>query len=284
MAMEAPAAMPQSAVPIEEMGEMEMAMGDEGTSVLGISNYDANLNSAAMQIERLIIRNGNISVVVEDTQDVRQQIQALVADMAGTGAFVVSSQEFGGSNDLPAIHMVIRVPSTEFDETMEWLASTAVEGTNPSRNETADDVTEEFVDLNARLESMEAARDRLLEIMENAETTEDLLQAEQQLTIREAEIESIHGRLQYLQQSAALSLIDINLQPYILNQPIKTGWRPAETVRSAYESLIESVQGMVDFLIFSVIAILPWLLIFGLIIYLVYRFIWKRFRVRSQAE
>lgn len=274
MAMEAPAAMP-----MEEMAEMEM--GGEGADVLAYSNFDANVNPVAVQVDRLIIRNGSITVVVEDPTDVRQQIQDLVAEMADQGAFVVSSQEFGEANDLPYIHMNIRVPSTEFASTMDWLASTAVEGTNPNRSETADDVTEEYVDLSARLESMEAARDRLLEIMENAETTEDLLQAEQQLTIREAEIESIQGRLQYLQQSAALSLIDINLQPYILNQPIETGWKPAETVRSATESLINSAQGMVDFLIFSVIAILPWLLIFGLIIYLVYRFIWKRFRARS---
>lgn len=229
-------------------------------------------------VERLIIRNGSITVVVEDPTEVRQQIQDLVADMAGEGAFVVSSQEFGGANDLPKIHMIIRVPATEFEATMAWLADTAVPGSNPSRSETADDVTEEFVDLSARLESMEAARDRLLEIMQNAETTEELLQAENQLTIREAEIEGIQGRLQYLQQSAALSLIDIYLEPYILNQPLENDWRPAETVRTAYESLIESAQGIVDFLIFSVIAILPWLIVFGLLIYLAYRFIWKRYR------
>ena len=69
-------------------------------------------------------------------------------------------------------------------------------------------------------ESLEAARQRLLEIMEEARNTEDLLQAEQQLTQREAEIESIKGRMQYLEQSARLSSIWIELQPHILSQPV----------------------------------------------------------------
>ena len=75
------------------------------------------------------------------------------------------------------------------------------------------------------------AFERLLEIMENAQTTEELLQAEYQLTQREAEIESIKGRMQYLSESARLSSISISLQPYILSQPVDSTWRPAESSR-----------------------------------------------------
>ena len=67
---------------------------------------------------------------------------------------------------------------------------------------------------------------------------EDLLEAEKQLTEREAEIESIKGRMQYLEQSARLSSIWIELQPYILNQPVGDEWRPAETVRRGVDALL----------------------------------------------
>jgi hypothetical protein len=158
----------------------------------------------AYAAERLIIRTGNISMVVEDTRAAQTTIEGMVEGMAGEGAFVVSSDEVGGTEgNQPYITMSIRVPATRFDQVMDRLAELAVNV--PSRNEASQDVTEEYVDLEARLESLEAARQRLLEIMQEARVTKDLLEAEQQLTQREAEIESLKGRMQYLEQSARLS-------------------------------------------------------------------------------
>ncbi len=214
------------------------------------------------QIERLIIRNGSITVTVEDTREAKRAIVQMVNEMAGEGAYVVSSNEYGGGADVsPYISMTIRVPAARFTEAMDRTAALAVEGTIPARSESGQDVTEEYVDLQARLESLEAARDRLLNIMANAQSTEELLQAEAQLTQREAEIESIKGRMQYLEQSAALSSINIELQPYILSQPVDTRWRPAETVREALDSLLRSLRGAGDFLIFVTIFCGPWLLV-----------------------
>jgi hypothetical protein len=239
-------------------------------------------NHLPESIERLVIRNGSISLVVEDTRAAQQSIQHMVAEMAGEGAFVVSSEEGGGiEGSSPYITMAIRVPATRFDEVMDRLAKMAVEVKN--RNESGQDVTEEYVDLQARLESLEAARQRLLKIMEDARTTDELLKAEGQLTQREAEIESIKGRVQYLTQSARLSSIQIELQPYILNQPVVGArWRPAETVRGAFDTLVDSLRNFGDFLIFFGIAILPWLLLLGLVIYGAVRFV--LWRVRAGRE
>jgi hypothetical protein len=234
-------------------------------------------------VERLVIRNGSISMVVEDIRAAQQSIQHMVAEMAGEGAFVVSSEEQGGiEGSSPYITMDIRVPATRFDEVMDRLAKLAVDVTN--RNESGQDVTEEYVDLQARLESLEAARQRLLKIMEDARTTDELLKAEGQLTQREAEIESIKGRVQYLTQSARLSSIHIELQPYILSQPVVGArWRPAETVRGAFEALVDSLRNFGDFLIFFGIAILPWLLLIGLMIYGVVRFVLWRVRLSRES-
>jgi hypothetical protein len=178
--------------------------------------------------------------------------------------------------------MSIRVPATRFDEVMDRLARLAVEVRN--RTQSGQDVTEEYVDLQARLESLEAARQRLLKIMEDARTTDDLLMAEGQLTQREAEIESIKGRVQYLTESARLSSIHIELQPYILSQPVVSArWRPAESVRGAFDTLVDSLRNFGDFLIFFSIAILPWLLLIGLVIYSAVRFVLWRVRVSRES-
>ena len=237
----------------------------------------------AYAAERLIIRTGNISMAVEDTLAVQATIEDMVEQMAAEGAFVVSAQEHGGiEGSQPYITISIRIPAARFSETMDRLADLAVNVN--SRNESAQDVTEEYVDLEARLESLESARQRLLEIMEEARNTKDLLEAEQQLTQREAEIESIKGRMQYLEQSARLSSIWIELQPYILSQPVGDEWRPAETGRRAIDTLLDGLRGFGDFAIFFAIAILPWLLVIGMVIFLIVALIRWRARVRRKKE
>ena len=238
---------------------------------------------AGVPDERLIIRNGSISMVVEDTRAAQQSVEEMVAEMAGEGAYVVSSEEYGGvEGGSPHVGMTIRVPATRFDEAMDRLADLAIEVT--SRTESGQDVTEEYVDLGTRLESLEAARERLLEIMQETRTTKDLLEAERQLTGREAQIESLKGRMQYLAQSAQLAGIRIELQPYILSQPVSARWRPAESARQAVETLVDSLRSLGDFLIFFVIAILPWAVVLGLAVYGIVRFVLWRVRVGREKR
>ena len=235
-----------------------------------------NEQSTSAISRRVIIREGYISLVVEDTQASKQAITEIVAEMEAEGAFVVASNEQGAVDDqMPTIYITIRVPSNRFDEVMERLAAMSVRVSQ--RREDAQDVTEEYVDLQARLESMEAARDRLREIMQEAETVEELLLAEQQLAEREAEIAAIQGRLKYLSQAAQLSKIEISLYPAASSQPIAPRWQPGETAREALEGLVKSAQGAVDIAIYFGIAILPWLIASGLVMYGAYH-VARRYR------
>ena len=232
--------------------------------------------------DRLIIRNGNLILTVDDTLDAQQEIAQIVTELAAEGAFIVSNSartNYGGQ--APYVDMVIRVPAEKFDEVMNRASELAVKVNE--RTESAQDVTAEYTDLDTRLAALEAARDRLMEIMKQSATTEELLMAEQQLTQREAEIESLKGQMKYLSESARLSSITISLHPYELSQPIDNTWRPAETVRRAFESFVDSLRGFADFMIVFVIAILPWLVVIGLIWWGVARILRKR-RARKQAE
>lgn len=265
LAMEAPA--------MDKAGEDEFYRAEQST---------ANAEPMAT-IDRLIIRNGDINIEVEDTRQARDKIEEIVLEMREQGAFVLSSTEHGSESDKnPYISMVIRIPADSFENVMDIIADMAV--VVNSRNEFAEDVTEEYFDLGNRLESMEAARERLLQIMENADTTEDLLVAEQQLTQRETEIESIKGRMQYLSESARLSRITISLQPYHLAQPIDTQWKPLETMREAIDDLIDGFQGFIEFLLYFSIAVLPWLAFFGLTIWLAVKFFRRRKAKKEEKE
>lgn len=236
---------------------------------------DTVSDATVLPEERMVVYQGNLTLVVSDPRAAQRSIERLVDGMAGEGAHIVSLEEHGGTEDrAPTIDVVLRVPADRFDESMNDLAQLALRVTG--RSQTGQDVTEEYVDLQARLQGLETARQRLLEIMASAETTEDLLTIEEHLTRRETEIEAIQGRMQYLAQSSQLARITVRLAPDSLVQPVSPGWRPAESVRDSTESLLDTLQEVADFLIYFVIVILPWLALAGLVVYGIVRFVLRR--------
>lgn len=268
--------------PAMDMPEEEMAEMDKAT-ISNSFNQDTIASNTTAVTERLIIREGNITVAVEDTVDVRDQIDEIVAEMAADGAYVVSSSESGrGENRQPYINMVIRIPVESFDRIMDQIAEMGVRV--DERFETAQDVTDEYVDVQGRIDALEISIERLQELMRDAAFTEDLLNAEEQLARREAELEALKGRLQYLSQSAALSRINIGIAPYELSEPIDSSWKPAETMRRAVENLLESLQDFADFMIVFAVSVLPWLVFFGLIIWGVVAIVRRRSSKKAQKS
>jgi hypothetical protein len=276
---------------VEEMPAEGEYFGDTGAGqkstapmAVEVTSQDMMASSdGAAVMERLIIREGNITVVVDDTIGTRAKINMIVAELAGQGAYVVNSSESGrGENRQPYVNMVIRVPVAQFSSVMEQIATMGIRV--DERYENSQDVTEEYVDLEGRIEAMEISIARLKELMRDADFTEDLLSAEEQLSRREAELEALQGRLNYLAQSAALSIININLTPYELSEPIDTSWKPAETFRHALENLLQSMQDFADFMINFGIAVLPWLAFLGLIIWGVVALVRRRNRRKETSS
>lgn len=287
MAYSSPAEEPMMEAAAEaEFFGADASFGDKAEAPIAAQMPGAGTTASsngAVVVERLIIREGNITIAVNSTVDTREKINDIVAELAGKGAYVVNASESGrGENRQPYINMVIRVPVAQFSSVMDQIAKMGVRV--DERYENAQDVTDEYVDLEGRIEAMEISIERLQELMRDADFTEDLLNAEEQLSRREAELEAYKGRLNYLAQSAALSLININLTPYELSEPIDTSWKPAETFRRAVEDLLMSMQDFADFMIYFGIGFLPWLVFFGLIIWGVVALVRRRRRKKASKS
>jgi Flp pilus assembly protein TadB len=125
----------------------------------------------------------------------------------------------------------------------------------------------------------------LLEFLEEAEDTEAALDVYAQLRQVQAEIEQVKGRIQYLEQSAALATVHLDITPDELAQPIQVGgWRPQGTLRNAFQSLIRVLQFLVDALIVIVVLVIPVLVAIALPIaglFLLVRAIVRRRRARK---
>jgi hypothetical protein len=114
---------------------------------------------------------------------------------------------------------------------------------------------------------------------------EEALAVNAELSRLEGEIESLKGRLQYLNQSATFSTITVNITPDELSQPLEVGgWRPTGVFRDAVEALVSALQGLATVVIWIVVVLLPLALIVLVPLGLVVTFVWRRLRRREAGE
>jgi PKD repeat protein len=167
----------------------------------GVSDYDESLIP-----ERMIVRTGEMALVVTDVLDTLEQIVELADRYDG---YVVSSNSWREGDSLVG-SISIRVDAANFDNAIRSLRNMAVEVNYEST--TSKDVTEEYVDLSAQLSNLELSEAQLRELMERAGTVEEILAVQRDLSDVRGEIERTKGRMQYLEQTSSTSLINVQLQ------------------------------------------------------------------------
>ena len=245
MASEAP-----SAPVAYEMMEKEVAMDSEGQRASSAVPDVGEMGNSA--IERLIIRNASLDIVVSDTDAVVDQVGALIDEFGG---YVVDSNRYQYQEGLRAT-VTLRVPVENLDEVLDRIRDMATEVRSESIS--GQDVTEEFVDLESRLRHLESTEQRLEVFLDDAEDTEAALAVYEQLRYVQADIEQVKGRMKYLEDSAAMSSVTVSITPDELAQPIQVGsWHPQGALRDALQSLIRVLQFLVDAFIYIIVLILP---------------------------
>lgn len=253
------------------------AIGNEEAHTSSAPTYGAADYSG---IERLIIRNASLNLVVPDTDAALDEINVLVDELGG---YVVESNMYQYQEGLQA-NVTLRVPAESLDVALAHIRSLATEVRHESIS--GQDVTEEYVDLKSRLRYLEATEARLLEFLEEAEDTEAALAVYENLQGIQADIEQVKGRMQYLEQSAAMATISLDITPDKLAQPIQVGgWHPEGTLRDAFQSLIRMLQFLVDAAIVIVVLVIPVLAVVALPIvglFLLVRAIVRRRRARRE--
>lgn len=169
--------------------------------------------SADQQVssDRMIVRNGNIALVVEDVPVAIEQITTMASGFTG---YVVSSNVFQDRERLFG-NISFRVPAERFDDAVRALRALAVDVT--SETSTSQDVTQEYTDLGSQLKNLEATEQQLLKILEKAETVKDILDVQRELSNTRGQIEQIKGRMQFLERTSATAIITVSLQQSKLN-------------------------------------------------------------------
>lgn len=216
--------------------------------------------------DRLIIKTGTLNILVEQVTEAAKTLQNLVE---AQGGFVVSSN-INDTGPSPSARVVVRIPSNTFDTVL-----VSAQGLGQVRSETVSgqDVTEEFVDLEAQLANYKATEEQFLTIMNRAEEIEDVLAVQRELTQVRGQIERIEGRMRYLQQSSSFSSLTVNLSTDPKEVPVideNDKWEPVVVIKDATRGLITLLVQVVTLVIWVAIYSPVWFVLI-LVAFMIYR-------------
>ncbi|MFW6149409.1 MAG: DUF4349 domain-containing protein [Atribacterota bacterium] len=214
--------------------------------------------------EKKIIKTGSLNIVVGEIDEAVNQITNIATGKQG---FVSSSNIYTRKDKSKYGTIVIRVPAEFFEQAMEEIKGI----TNTVKQESASgrDVTEEFVDLQARLKNLELKEEQYQKIMNRATKIEDVLKASDYLFDTREEIERIEGRIKYLENLTDLSTISIALTEETKIEIPTSEWKPLTVIKNAFRSMIKFWQGIVNILIWIIFLFVP----IAIIVWVVYKIV-----------
>lgn len=242
-----------------------------------ITNQSGDL-TVLERSNRMIVKNADVRLLVEDTNTAIDRTTQIVGD---AGGYIVSSrvwyQDYA-QYQLKYASVTLGVPVEEFEKVLSRLRGLAVE----VRDETAsgDDVSDQYVDLQSQLTTLEATQERVKSFLDDAKTVDEALRINQELSNLDAQIEQIKGRMNYLSDRSSFSIITINFEPEYpeLDAPKAQAWNPGAIFERALKSLTVAYQGVAEFVIWLLVAVLPLLLPPALILWV----LWKMFARKTR--
>lgn len=254
----------EEAMAEEEPMEIEGEFANEASASDGSQASQAALN-------RKIIYNASLRLRVDDPRIIAQSLQAVAQRYGG---YISHANVYETYEDSYQADVQFRVNAEQFEAALEALRALAIEVIDEQRD--SQDVTDQYVDLQARIENLERTESELqillTEAREKTNKTEDILSVFRELTRIREEIEVYQGQLNLLKDSVSLGTINIALIPP--DAPVNLvdeGWDPMSTVRTSLRTLTEGLQALADFSIILVLNILPFLLIFAAVGYALVR-------------
>jgi hypothetical protein len=201
--------------------------------------------------ERKIIQHASLRIEVEDFKSSYDSVIDIVERYNG---FISDSQLYVSRTGRKSGDITIRVPADKF---LVVIAEIGHLGAVKSKRISGEDVTEEYIDLRARLNNSKRHERRLLEILDMANNTKEVLEVERELWRVRGEIERLTGRMNYLENRVELATVSVSLSE---PEPITQSWGIRDAFRSAFGGFVSVIRGLIILIGYA----LPILIMVGL--------------------
>lgn len=246
----------------------------------GSAISDSALESPNLPEDRKLIRTVRTQAETDDLAAVMTQLEEKVSQFGG---YLQQKEVYQGSSyrgtQYRNASLTIRIPAKDLDTFLSQLSSAAHV---VSTNETVDDVTLYYIDVDSQLKALRTEEERLLAMMEKAENLADLLAIEQRLTQVQQEIQSVTSQLKALDSQIEYATIYLDLSEVVEYTPVeeKSTW---QRIGDGFvDSLSDIWEGFVNFFVW-VLANSPRLVLWGGIITVVVLLI-RRANKRRKAK
>ncbi|MCC6175158.1 MAG: DUF4349 domain-containing protein [Chloroflexi bacterium] len=234
-------------------------------------------NQTLPSTDRMIIRTVSMTIAVGNVQDVQRAVERLAGEHNG----YVQGSQVRQDGDRTMATVTLRVPADQatYEITLEQLRSLADRVVEEQSQ--AQDITEEYIDLNSRLRNLRASEESLLALLGKAQKVDDILAIQRELTNVRGQIEQIQGRKQALERRSDMATITVTIRE--TGAFARGGWNPGATFEEAVRSLGQALRGIAAMLIWLAVFSPVWggfLVVLWLFVRLV-RWLWRGRRPRT---
>ena len=242
--------------PTLEMTENLPISGEKGVS------YFPEAAPAPEVKERLIVKESTISLLVKNVVEAQKAISQKAQSLGG---YVVQSNiSHPEETKATSGWITVRVPQEKLEEALEYFRGLAVRVV--SETISGQDVTDEYVDIEARLATLLKTKAKFEEILAKAQKVQDILEVQRELINLQEQIDNLKGQQNYLEKSAQVSRVTIYLATDELSLPYvpAEAWRPKAIFKQAVRSLIGTFRKLGTLLIWLGVYSIIWLPVLGI--------------------
>ena len=210
---------------------------DNGTAVFSEDDAAAAAHSTDSASAK-IIYTANLSLESKDYDAARA---ALDAALQAAGGYLESSSEYSDAGDSRSVSLTYRVPQENYDS---FLAAIAEAGNVTYKNQQADDVTAQYLDVETRLENLKAQRTRLQQLQQQADNLSDLLEIESSLTDVQSQIESWQSQMDWYSDQVEQCTVYVSLSEVSTYSPPSEGFgsRIVSAFADGWQNFVDGVQ------------------------------------------
>lgn len=203
---------------------------------------DGRVDAVSTPMTKKLIKNGEVGFQVNSLAATKQKIEAALKT---NGGYIAKENSYDYSNN-PTDELIVRVPAKDFDKFLAEVLN-GVEKVDYKRVD-IEDVTEQFVDIEARLKSKRQLEAKYAELLTKASSMDDILKIQKEMEIIREEIESAEGRLKYLSNQVGYSTLKINYYEHKLASGFNFGGKMGNALK----------DGSTGFLWFLIIMVQLW--------------------------
>ena len=251
----------------ESMSSPRMMSSPESASLMTKEVSSGPVSQGSDQLtnisERKISKNAQLEIKVKSLDDSMNFITNKTNSYKG---YIVSSSSYAPNTDYETktANISLRVPSDSLDQFLKEIKTYAKETIHESIF--TQDITEEYIDVKAKITSMESSEQRLTKLLDKTESVNEIVEVEKELSRLRGEIDSLKGRFKFIENSVVTSLIHIYMEeipnPVSISDP---SWNTRDIALDAIKALSSFGQFIVSVIVFIFVFTPVWILIAGLI-------------------